>query len=82
MFEIEKNVPITPKHRAGEDMESRYPFRSMEPGDSFLINATGELEKKRALRRVCAAIKRYVRRHEGHFTSRTVEDGIRVWRVG
>lgn len=72
MFEIEKHIPI-PQTRRGR--KQRYPFATMEPGDSFLV-ADKELESK-----VRMSANGYGYRHSKRFVVRLVDEGVRVWRA-
>jgi hypothetical protein len=66
-FKIDNDVPI-PEPRGA----SKYPFRSMEVGDSFLA------EDKRA----GAAASFFARRNkEYRFACRSVPGGLRIWRI-
>lgn len=83
-FQVEKDVPI-PEGRQGR--ESKYPFREMEVGDSFLVapevdELLGEQEDFAKVRgRVSNVAYKYGKEHDKKFTVRQVEEGIRVWRV-
>lgn len=70
MIEIEKNIP-TPKKRS---KWQKYPFSEMEVGDSFLVG----IEKRNS---ISTTINHHKKRHGGDFTCRSVEGGIRVWRI-
>lgn len=64
-FAIEKNIPFPEK----------YPFRVMEVGDSFLVPDKFEVYRLRS-------IMGHHHRNSGlRFTTRTVAEGIRVWRT-
>jgi hypothetical protein len=67
---VEKGIEIKPISPS-----SRFPFEGMKVGDSFLIEGCNHSERSCAL----MAIKRF----NGHWkaSSRTVEGGIRIWRV-
>ena len=58
----------------------RYPFEDMEVNASFLVACADE-DKPVVANRVRAASVRWGQRHKRRFTTRTVEDGIRVWRI-
>lgn len=75
MFDIEKNVPA-PKNGAGS--ASKYPFRSMEIDDSFLVpsEALGK-----TTRNSIVSAARYSFGGKGHVKTRAVDGGIRVWRI-
>ena len=71
-FHIEKGIPV-PK-TAGAGRKTKYPFESMQVGDSFFVK-DGTVK---TLSRSCGT---YGKRLERKFTSRTVDGGARVWRV-
>lgn len=72
-FAIEKGVPIPPS-ATGPKSGSKYPYREMEVGDSFFVpggkrsTVSGVLQSRHA-------------RPHGKFTLRTVDGGVRVWRI-
>lgn len=87
-IEIEKGIPVPPARPAGKGgRESKYPFESMDVGDSFLVPANiapadGDFSALRRLRlnlmtRCTKAGKRWGRR----YTTRMVPEGVRVWRI-
>jgi hypothetical protein len=76
MYKIEKDIPLK------EPKKSDYPFQKMEVGDSFLIEAEkSEFKKHRAA--LFTAIYRLNTKagDQIKITTRTVEDGLRVWRT-
>ena len=77
---IESGIEI-PNSRGNTKGGQRYPFERMEVGDSFLIKPNGT-PKRQLQVRVCAAWTRHASRKNGkRFTSRSVEGGVRVWRI-
>ena len=73
-MKIEKSVPIPhpPRGRRPE-----YPFAEMEVGDSILVegqDTTGPAYN-------AAKGLQYSQKNRVRFTARTVEGGIRIWRV-
>ncbi len=68
---IEKGVPLNTNRIHGN---ARYPWREMEVGDSFLV-----LERK--ITNFSAIANSACKRTGFKFTCRTVEGGVRVWRV-
>lgn len=71
-FRIDRDVPV-PAVRL-------YPFRSMQPGDSFAVPVMGETARdvqKRVTNSACA----YGKRHGCKFTVRITGDTVRCWRV-
>ncbi len=71
-FTIEKGIPVPKMTGAGR--KTKYPFESMQVGDSFFVK-DGTVK---TLSRSCGT---YGKRLERKFTSRTVDGGARVWRV-
>ena len=69
-YVIEKNVPFV--ETAG--MKPHFPLLQMEIGDSFLVAAA-------ARAKVYQAGRHAGRTHGRVFKTRTVEGGVRVWRV-
>lgn len=73
MHKIEKNIEIPRRCANSKGRPFKYPFNEMEVGDSFL---TGEPRS-----RISGAIGGYRKRHGCKFAARTVEGGVRVWRI-
>ena len=69
-MKIENNIPIPAPHQQGV----KYPFGELGVGDSFLAPPT----KCQSLK---AAASQYKRLHGVNFTTRIVEDGVRIWRI-
>lgn len=76
-FEIEKGVPIPPK----KSKLNKYPFHAMEPGDSFLIPLPPEVDRRTFTVRVTVRVAAWRKATGYRFTIRTMEGGVRVWRV-
>ena len=70
MIKIEKGVPLPKEKKA-----SAYPVREMEIGDSFFIAGASIQGKEQAACRQMAGNRGF------KLTIRTVEGGLRVWRV-
>lgn len=70
--DIERGVPIpiTRHHK--------YPWESMEVGDSFFVSAEDDLHPSAVYQSALRACKRYAPRK---YKSRTVDGGWRVWRT-
>ena len=68
-YKIEKGILIPPPVR-----RTKYPFGQMEVGDSVFIADDGG-------GRVIAAACEYGKRHNKKFSCRTVDGGVRVWRI-
>lgn len=78
-FAIDHGVPIPPHPpRADRVAQSRYPWRSMKPGDSFFV-PTGEGYPGRAALQTAASHQR--KRRGWTCTVREVPGGCRVWRT-
>lgn len=76
MYEIEKGIE-PPKGQMGR--RRSYPFPDMEIGDSFFVPfEEGDLKVKAAVQ---AAATHYGKRHGMKFATRSIEGGIRVWRL-
>lgn len=73
MFKIEKGIPMP----SGVKGNPVYPWHSMEPGDSFVVETAAE--RSRAVKMSLD----YARTHDGvRFMSRVQPDGkYRIWRV-
>lgn len=71
VFEVERDVP-RPAHR--KTRPHIYPFREMEPGDSFRV--PGDL-----VTRVRSAAKEHGRRYEKKFSVLKTDEGYRCWRT-
>lgn len=81
MYEIEKNVPMPTD--VGGRRPTRYPFATMEPGDSFLILAAEDSFQKRKAN-TQNSIRAWCKSHKDQsFTLRGNLERmeIRVWRV-
>lgn len=77
MYEIDKGVEIPAPH--GVATRRVYPFREMEIGDSFLVPGDGD--KRQLQARIGSAASYYGKRNNKRFVTRSVEGGVRVWRV-
>ena len=66
-LEVEKSVPLP-------EAKKRYPYASMDIGDSFFVDA-GKLQV------VCNANYRASKRLGMQFIARKEVEGVRVWRV-
>lgn len=79
-MKIEKNIPIPEpiKHLGW----FKYPFKSMEIGDSFEITSNSEL-KRRIKHRLEAASSKYRLTYNKNirFLVRETKIGVRIWRI-
>jgi len=74
MIEIEKAVPIPNRKGSYEPRESKYPYKAMEVGDSFLV-----VEPPKSFRQ---QVNNWGKFTDGKkFCYRTTPEGVRVWRV-
>lgn len=76
MYEIENGIEI-PKSNYG--YYSKYPFGEMEIGESFFVPFGDDKHIIRV--RVQTAASYYGKRNNVRFLTRTVDGGVRVWRV-
>lgn len=67
-YQIEKGIPIP------DGINSLYPFRQMEVGDSFLIRG-------KTASQVAGAVNSAKIRTGWKFKTRTIPEGVRVWRT-
>lgn len=85
MFKVEAGIPIPPAKHEGEPTRGDtrhyiYPFEHMRVGDSFIVPWDGE-DREAVSNRTNNAT---CRSHSGTgkaYTTRRLEDGIRVWRT-
>ena len=68
-FPIKKNAPIPNKERIS--YPEKYPWAQMKVGDSFFIP-----DREKPLTTTYAA-----RKHNMKFTQRSMDGGIRIWRI-
>jgi len=74
-MKIEKGIPISPDKRDNKAMKL-YPFDEMSVGDSIFINEeNGNIKSSRGV------ASRYGKKTGKVFTTRTVDGGLRIWRV-
>lgn len=73
-YKIEKGVPM-PNAMVGR--KELYPFSLMDVGDSFFVPT----ETQRELLHVRSNATTQTHRTDKKFSTRTVDGGIRVWRV-
>lgn len=74
---IDTNIPI-PSSR--KDTRS-YPFKELEVGQSFLVAQESDETKTQVRERTSAAMTWAKRSLGRDFCTRTVDGGIRVWRL-
>jgi hypothetical protein len=74
-LEVERGIAIPPMRRGFRRRSIHYPFVALEIGESFLV-------PRGADQRVVASMCLYWKKKIGRvFTTRTVDGGIRVWRI-
>ena len=73
-FTIEKGVPL-PEHK--KRYEKKYPFETMEIGDSFVVPIAPDKSPSGLFSSISQAKKRL----NINLTTARVDGGIRVWRV-
>lgn len=73
---LEKNVPLKPRRKSG-GRKPKYPFKSMEIGDSFFCAEPRSI--------IHAAVSMYKKKHGGEWSVRIdVKEnitGFRVWKI-
>lgn len=78
-YQIDKAVPIPPKHR--RSVEPIYPFDRMEIGDSFAVASVGH----KTYHRIYQSARIYANRNNKSFVVRALtEHGqpvVRAWRI-
>lgn len=75
MFAIEKNIP-QPKSNAGR--QAKYPWKSMEVGDSFFVPCPVDEQRKRRSSITASGISAL---GKGKVSAAIEDKGIRVWRI-
>ena len=73
-IKIETGIPLPPANGA------KYPFATMNVGDSFFVPFDGE-DPNTVRERIGSPAGQWSRRHEQKFTVRRVAGGMRVWRI-
>jgi len=76
MYNVEKDIPVC-KIKSGrpDNRGSKYPFASMEVGDSFLVG-----QEQMEIKRVISAASIWGKRLNMRFSVLNTEDGYRCWR--
>ena len=81
MTKVDKNIPIP----AINNKKSKYdfPFAYMDINDSFLIKATKDNEAALIRSSLSYALNKFNKQNNSNIRiiTRTVPDGIRVWRI-
>lgn len=76
MYKIEKNVPIPKRSK-----QKKYPLMDMNVGDSFWVPCESRREALRERNKIFSMASYYQTKHNVKFTTRTYEDGVRIWRI-
>jgi len=76
MFAIEKGIPVPASRQFGT--ATKYPFRSMDVGDSFAVPVNGD---KKTQVRVAVSARIAGKRVNKQFVTRRSGEVVRVWRV-
>jgi hypothetical protein len=73
-IKIEKNIPLIEKGN-----KEKYPLKSMEIGDSFIM---GDYSREN-MQRMNGSISAYRKKHAplSRFATRRIDNQIRVWRI-
>jgi hypothetical protein len=80
--QIEKNIPLPPRTYNKARRNTHYPFPKMGIGDSFLLKLPADPKKAKAKRSVISCLMIYHSRKRGtKYASRSIAEGLRVWRV-
>lgn len=78
-YKIEKGVPLLGKNRPGKD---EYPFSRLEVDESFLVPCEKGTKEVHLLQtHLCSMANKACMHNNKRFTTRTVNGGIRVWRM-
>lgn len=79
---IEKNVPMPEVNAFGGKRGANplYPFRRMKKGDSFALPITTK-DREVIQKRLGVLASQYSRKLGARFSTRTLKNEVRVWRV-
>lgn len=76
-IKIEKGIEI-PSRLRKSGKPSKYPFAQLEVGESFLVRTTSKKSKVNRQVGLCSSFRKYAPKR---FTSRTIAEGVRIWRI-
>lgn len=76
-IKVDKDVPLTQSVR----QRAKYPFASIDVGDSFFVARADEQTPRKLICRVSNAVFYAQKRSAARYITRTVEKGVRVWRT-
>jgi hypothetical protein len=77
MIEIESGIPLPSEPRG---RKIKYPIAALQVGQSFLVACAPE-DSRKQIKSVGSLCGLHTKKTGHRFTSRTVEGGIRVWRL-
>ena len=77
-FKVDSGVPLPALSKGGRGAPPKYPFGTMGPGDSFFVPVA---DAQRASHPVRRSANQYGKRCGMKFATRSVEGGIRCWRL-
>lgn len=77
-FKIEKDIPFPQQSK-----ELKYPFKTMEIGDSFFVPCKGLDEQKKIQCSILSRANYFKLRLNLNvkFTSSVIKGGVRIWRI-
>jgi hypothetical protein len=81
-IKIEKGIPLQPRS-TGKSNPNSYPFGDMFVGDSFFVSGEGSKNLNILQTQIMQAVRLF-KAGKGDkigFSSRIVDNGVRVWRV-
>lgn len=78
-FELNPAVKDVPNVKRGR--KRKYPFDSMEVGQSFLVKIKKDENFSEISNRVRSSVSQYKRKSGKNFSARQVADGLEVWRI-
>ena len=79
MFKIEKGIEIPEVATTKQGRAAKYPFRTMEIGDSIFIEDVADIRKAKNV--FTQLNSRYKKAGEpNRFVSADVDGGVRIWR--
>ena len=81
MYEIEKCIKITEAKSGRPKTGPKYPFRKMNVGDSFSIPFENKYEARKIQSRLLMSTRRERFPNGEKFTTRTLDNCIRCWRI-
>jgi len=74
---LEKGIPVPVRSSA---VAAKYPWKEMQVGDSFVVPREGDEPMQLTRERANKAVT-FAKKYGMTFCQRTVETGIRIWRL-